>query len=222
MKTTVVIPAKNEEKSIATIIEQCLPVADEVLLVDGHSEDRTREIADGLGVRCVLDNKKGKGDAIRVGLAEAKGDVVVFIDADMSHDPREIPRLVEPIVKDGMDMVIGSRTRGGSDELFGDWDKLIRVIGSHIITMSINYRYKVALTDSQNGFRAIRRTAGLDIGMEEDIFTIEQEMIMKLLKRGYKVTEVPSHEYARRYGESNIVVWKVAPRYLFSLIKGLI
>ncbi|MGH6661590.1 MAG: glycosyltransferase family 2 protein [Rhodospirillales bacterium] len=221
MKISIVIPTRNERGTISKIIEACKPHGDEILVVDGHSTDDTRAIAEKLGVHVVLDNGKGKGDGLRVALREAKGDLVVFIDADGSHDPGDIPKLLQPILDGKADLVVGSRMRGGSDELHGTIDEFIRLMGSGIITQCINYRYGVRLTDSQNGFRAILRQAGLDIGLEEDIFTIEQEMIMKLLKHGYRVAEVASHEYARRYGESGIKVWKVWYRYVWCLIKGL-
>ncbi|MBI4699397.1 MAG: glycosyltransferase family 2 protein [Nitrospirae bacterium] len=221
MKISIVIPTRNEEKSIKEIIEQCKPFGDEILVVDGHSRDRTRYIAEEMGVRLVLDNQKGKGEGIRAGLKEACGDIVVFIDADGSHDARDIPIMVQPILEGKADLVIGSRMRGGSDELHGDLSKFIRIVGSDIITLTINYRFGVFLTDTQNGFRAIRKDVGLKIGLKENIFTIEQEMIMKTLKHGYRVMEVPAHEYSRKYGRSNIVVWKVAHRYLWCLIKNL-
>lgn len=221
MKISIVIPTKNEERSIKDIIEQCKPYAEEILVVDGHSRDRTRDIAQELGVRVVLDNESGKGEGIRIGLKEAKGDIVVFIDADGSHDANDIPKLIQPILEGKVDLVVGSRMRGGSDELHGDIGKFIRIVGSDIITLTINYRFGVRLTDTQNGFRAIKKDIGIKIGLKEDIFTIEQEMIMKVLKHGYKILEVPTHEYAREYGQSNIVVWKVAHRYIWCLIKNL-
>jgi dolichol-phosphate mannosyltransferase len=119
---TAVIPARNEELSIADIIERVKPFCDEVVVVDGHSKDRTAQIACGYGARVVSDNKKGKGDAVRVGAFAAEYDTVVFLDADGSHDPRDIPALVEPIKKGEADLVVGSRGMGGSDELHGDVD----------------------------------------------------------------------------------------------------
>ncbi|HDH53262.1 MAG TPA: glycosyltransferase family 2 protein [Nitrospirae bacterium] len=221
MKISIVIPTKNEGRSIKEIIEQCHPYCDEILVVDGHSGDLTRDIAQEAGAKVILDNQRGKGDGLRTGLKEAKGDIVVFIDADGSHDANDIPKIIQPIIEGKADLVVGSRMRGGSDELHGDIGKFIRIIGSDIITLTINYRFGVRLTDSQNGFRAIRKDVGLKIGLKEDIFTIEQEMIMKSLKHGYKIMEIPAHEYSRKYGDSNIVVWKVAHRYVWCLIKNL-
>ena len=139
-----------------------------------------------------------------------------------SHDPDDIPALAAPILAGEADLVIGSRWTGGSDELGGDIGKVIRSTGSSIITLAINYRWGVRLTDSQNGFRALSRKVVETIRLQEDIFTIEQEMIMKCLRQGLVVTEVPTHEYKRRSGSSQIVVWKVAHRYIWCLIRNLI
>jgi glycosyltransferase involved in cell wall biosynthesis len=219
-----VIPARNEEMSIAEIIERTRPFCDEIIVVDGHSKDRTVEIAQafGDGVRVVKDNKKGKGDAVRVGAFAAAYDTVVFLDADGSHDPKDIPSLVEPIKKGDADLVVGSRGKGGSDELHGDVEKLLRMVGSDLILIGINMRWKQNLTDSQNGFRAIRTEVIRSLGLVEEITTIEQEMTMKCLKKGFKVAEVPTHEYARKYGTSTIKLRRVWLRYILSFLKNLI
>ena len=109
--------------------------------------------------------------------------------------------------------------RGGSDELHCDVGKFIRMIGSDIITLGINYRFGVALTDSQNGFRALRSELARRLDLKENIHTIEQEMIIKTLKLGCRMSEVPAHEYARKNGDSTINVRKVAHRYVYSWLK---
>ena len=113
MKISIVIPTRNEEGMIKEIIDGCRPYADELMVVDGHSTDKTREIAEAAGVKVILDNGKGKGAALRYAATVVTGDIIVFIDADGSHDPRDIPRLVEPIMKGEADHVSGSRLIGG-------------------------------------------------------------------------------------------------------------
>ena len=218
---TAVIPAKNEEQSIGEIIAKTKSFCDEIIVVDGNSTDNTVQIAESLSVRIVEDNGKGKGDAIRVGAAAASHEIVVFLDADHSHDPADIPRLVEPIKRGEADLVIGSRGKGGSDELHGDVEKLLRMVGSDLILIGINLRWKQKLTDSQNGFRAIRTEVIRSLGLKENITTIEQEMTMKCLKKGYIVSEVPAHEYERKYGQSTIKLKKVWFRYIYSFVKNL-
>ncbi|MHB1413090.1 MAG: glycosyltransferase family 2 protein [Thermoleophilia bacterium] len=221
-KVSVAIMTRNEEGTIADVIRAVMPHASETLVVDGHSTDSTREIAESLGARVLLDGGLGKGDGIRTAIGAASGDALVFIDADCSHDPSSIPALVRPILAGEADMVVGSRWTGGSDELGGDFGKFIRSTGSAIITLAINYRWGARLTDSQNGFRALSTEAARQVLLEENIFTIEQEMIMKFLKRGLRVSEVPTHEYCRREGDSQIVVWKVAHRYIWCLLKNMV
>lgn len=220
-KISIVIPTRNEEKTVSQIINRCKRYADEILVIDGHSTDKTREIANNLNVRVILDNKKGKGEALRQAIQEVNGDIIVFIDADGSHDPEDIPKLIKPILDNKADHVTASRMLGGSEELHGDIQKFIRMIGSDIITLGINYRFNIRLTDSQNGFRAIKTTVARSLNLKENITTIEQEMIIKTLRNGYKMAEIPSQEHARKYGQSVIKVRRVAFRYVYSWLKYL-
>jgi len=219
---SVVIPTKNEEGLIGQIVDSVRPYADEVLVIDGHSSDGTRDIAAARGARVELDGGKGKGEALRRSMASATGDIVVFIDADGSHDPKDIPALVAPIKAGAADMVIGSRGKGGSDELHGTLEQFIRYVGSQLIMLAINYRWNVRLTDSQNGFRAVRRDVGLKLGLKANLTTIEQEMLMRALKLGYRVDEIPTHEYERKWGTSKVVVWKLWSAYVWSFFRNIV
>jgi dolichol-phosphate mannosyltransferase len=197
-------------------------MTDDLIVVDGHSTDRTIAIAQEYGANVVQDNGRGKGDAVRVGLKTARHPITVFIDADGSHDPKDIVKLVQPIAAGDADLVMGSRMLGGSDELFGDIAEVTRLLGSLVISLSINYRYGVRLTDYQNGFRAIRTEVGKAIGLTSNITTIEQEMAMKCLRYGYRVIERPTHEYRRKGGVSKIDVLRLAHIYVWNLISGLL
>jgi len=221
MKVSIIIPTKNEEGNIKNILESVKNLGDEILVVDGLSTDKTREIVQKMGVKLIMDLGLGKGEALRAALKEVAGEILVFIDADGSHDPRDIPKLIASIKEGQADLVIASRRQGGSDELYGDWNKFFREFGSNIITLLINHRFKTTLTDSQNGFRAIRKTVADTLNLKENITTIEQEMLIKVLKNGYRVTEVPSHEYKRLFGQSIIKLSKVWWRYIYSCLKYL-
>jgi dolichol-phosphate mannosyltransferase len=105
--------------------------------------------------------------------------------------------------------------------LHGGFDEFFRLAGSSFITACINRRFNCRLSDSQNGFRAIRTSVLRQLDLQEDTTTIEQEMIIKTLRRGFRMVEVPSHEHQRTHGHSHIRVWRSAPRYGFSLIKYL-
>ncbi len=222
-KVTVCIPTRNEVDNLEYVMEGARRYADDLLVVDGCSTDGTPERARELGARVVSDGGRGKGDGLRTGIREAKGDIIVFIDADGSHDSRDIPAMVNLIAADQADLVIGSRGKGGSDELHGDVEKLVRMIGSDLILIAINLRFEAQLTDSQNGYRAIRTDVARDLDLREDLTTIEQEMTIKTLKRGYRVAEIPSHEYARKSGASAISLRqpRIWWRYVWSVAKNL-
>jgi dolichol-phosphate mannosyltransferase len=193
----------------------------DMILIDGCSTDKTREIAERAGIEVILDNGMGKGAAMRQIIKNIESDIVLFFDADGSHDPNDIPRLLDLVIKNECDMAVASRMRGGSDELYGTIEEFFRLLGSQIITLAINYRFRVRLTDSQNGFRAIKTSIARDLNLKENITSIEQEMTIKCLKKGYAVKEIASHEYARKHGKSKITVWKVAHRYIWCLLKNI-
>lgn len=218
---TVVIPTLNEVETLPEIMAGVRAHTDDILVVDGRSPDGTADVARSLGARVVYDHGRGKGEAIRTVIGHLERDIVVFIDADGSHDPADIPALVAPILAGQADHVSGSRLIGGSSELHGGFDECFRLMGSSFITACINHRFRVVLSESQNGFRAIRTEVLRDLGLEEDITTIEQEMIIKTLKKGYRMGEVPTHEYRRKAGYSKITVRKVAFRYVYSMLKYL-
>jgi dolichol-phosphate mannosyltransferase len=218
---TVVIPTLNEAQTVGEIIEKVRPFTDDILVVDGHSPDGTADIARALGARIVFDHGKGKGEAIRSVIPHLEREITVFIDADGSHDPADIPALIRPILAGEADHVSGSRLMGGSSELHGGFDECFRLMGSSLITACINHRFHVQISESQNGFRAIRTAVLRDLGLQENITTIEQEMIIKTLKKGYRMAEVPSHEHKRKAGYSKISIRKVAFRYVWSMIKYL-
>jgi glycosyltransferase involved in cell wall biosynthesis len=220
-RVTVVVPARDEEGLIGEIVDAVKLYGDEVLVVDGHSRDRTQAIAVEHGARVIQDHGHGKGEALRIAIEQASHEILVFIDADGSHEPADIPRLVAPIKAGQSDMVIGSRGKGGSDELHGTLEQFIRYTGSQLITLAINYRWNVRLTDSQNGFRAIRRDVAARLGLTSNLTTIEQEMLMKALKQGFRVSEVGSHEYERRWGTSKVAVSKLWFAYGWSFLRNL-
>jgi len=222
LRISVVIPAKDEDKTLERILTGVKKYADELIVVDGHSTDKTKNIALLHGARFILDHGKGKGDGIRTAIEAVSGDVIVFIDADGSHDPNDIPKLIQPILSGAADHVGGSRMLGGSEELAGKLEFLIRWLGSAIILTGINYWLNVFLTDSQNGFRAIRTEVARDLDLKENITTIEQELIIKTIKKGYRITEVPTHEYRREHGDSKIKLSRVWFRYGYSWLKYLL
>jgi dolichol-phosphate mannosyltransferase len=219
---TVVIAAKDEEPTIGDVVRCCRRFAAQVIVVDGRSRDGSTEIAREEGAEVLTEAGPGKGTAIRTAIPHIRGSITVFMDADGSHVASDIPCLVEPIRRGEADHVTASRLLGGSSELHGGFDEFFRLAGSSFITACINWRFNVRLSDTQNGFRAIRTCVLRDLNLVEGQTTIEQEMIMRTLHRGYRIVERPSHERARVYGHSHVNVWRAAPRYVWSLVTNLL
>lgn len=218
---TIIIPTFNEEAGIGEIVKKCRQYSDDVIVVDGHSQDETRTIAGEFGAKVILDNKRGKGDAMKQGVVKASNSIVIFIDADNSHDAADIPKIVEEIKK-GKDFIVTSRMLGGSDELHGTFDNLIRATGSGLMAVLINWRWGTRLTDILNGFRGIRKEVFQKLNLKQDGFLIEHEMIINTLKRKYKVGEVASHEYERKGGKSKLRTsqgWKFIIHFLYLMLK---
>ena len=221
-KVTVVIPAFNEEKTIAGIIRGVRQYCDEILLVSAkRCTDNTRKIAKSLGANVAIDNGKGKGAGMRYAIRELQDGIIVFVDADGSHVIKDMPKLIKPLQNNEADMVLASRFLGGSEELHGTFGKFLRMFLSMSIAQIINWRFKTAIGDTQNGYRAIKANVAKDLDLTSDIFDIETEMVMKCYKKGYTILEVPSRELKRCYGESGIKLTKVGFRYLTTVLRNL-
>ncbi len=221
-KVTVALMAYNEEKTIGETIRKTRPYADELLaVISKKSHDKTLDIVKKNHVNYVFDHGMGKGEAIRTAISTVKEGVIVFMDCDGSHDPADIPRMVEPIKKGRADLIVGSRMLGGSDELHGTFLNYIKTVGTEFIQLIINYRFGVQLTDCENGFRAIRTDVAKKLKLNANDFDIEQEMVMKALRKGFKVNEVAAHEYERKYGKSKLPLGRIWWKFITRLIREL-
>ncbi len=204
MSTTVAIIARDEEQTIEAVVRAARPFADELLLVDGGSRDRTTELASAAGATVVCDRGRGKGDGVRTAIDRASGDVLVLMDGDGSHAAADIPALCAPIAQGRAEMVIGSRLRGGSDEFHGTLDNVVRQVGGTVISWMLHWRWGTDITDCENGFRAVLPAAARQLRLEADDFLIEQELTIRAIKAGWRIREVASHEYARQGGVSKL------------------
>lgn len=204
MKASIIIPTYNEKKNVAVILSKIKKLYGkkyEVIVVD-DSTDGTYELAKRMGAKAIRNEvRRGKGYAMRVGFQNATGDVVVVMDADQSHQPEDIPKLIEPMKDKKVGIVIGSRILGGSDEY-----TFFRAIGNVMITGAFNTFFKTNLLDSVNGFKAIRKE--ITEGLKVDGFEIEFEMLGKCMSKGYKIVEVPSHERSRAFGQPKFKAFK--------------
>lgn len=206
---TISVFAKNEEENIPFVVDRLLARYDAgrmVFVLDGDIESTARILTEK-GIRFIQGPGRGKGAAIRFAIRSIDSELLVFMDADGSHDPDEIDGLLEPLTNDSAEMVIGSRFLGSSEELHGSMSDRLRyagnVTGNFVINALWN-RTGTKITDAQNGFRSVKRKPFLALALEEDGFSIEQEMVIKCLKNGYRIREVPSFERRRKYGSSHI------------------
>ena len=221
-RVAVVILARNEERTIGRAVRGAAGGAHEVIVLDGCSTDQTAAVAHEAGAEVLRDPGRGKGSAIRMAIDRLEADVLVFMDADGSHDPHDIPRLAMPVARGEVDLCVGSRFAGGSDELSATLPQLVRTLGNIALNVAINLRWGSSLTDTLNGFRAVRRRAAASVGLREDRHTIEQEVVMKMLRHGYRVANVPSHEFARQHGTSHINIWREWPRFVLCVARNLV
>ena len=220
---TAIIPARNEELTVGLVVRECLNYVGTVIVVEGGSTDRTAAIAAAAGARVIRDEGLGKGAALRLAVSHVTTPICVFVDADGSHDPIDIPLLVAPILADTADHVTGSRLLGGSDELHGGGDEFLRLAGSAFITYLFIWRYGSRLSDSQNGFRAIRTDVFRRLNLRSRHTTIEMEMIAATLAAGLVLSEVPTHERRRAAGYSKISLSRpsIWLAYGWHLVAGL-
>ena len=212
---TIIIPAYNEEEGILNIIKELkkLPENYDIIVVDDGSTDNTYEVARSTGIKVIRHPyNKGNGAAIKTGALEARGDVLLFMDGDGQHNPEYIPDVLQYIGE--YDMVVGART----EEFKG---LAIRNAGNRFLILLANYLTGFKIQDLTSGFRAIKKDVFRDLGLVEDKTTIEQEMVMKALKKEYRIKEIASHEYLRRYGKSKIELYRVWHLYIWCLLKNL-
>lgn len=206
LRTTVLMCALNEEQSLPHVLPRIPNWVDEVLLVDGHSTDRTVEVARELrpDIRAVYQPGKGKGDALRYGVRHAKGDIIVTLDADGQTDPAELPRFVEAIQR-GHDFAKGTRFR----RPFSTSRPIHRIVGNWIITLTFNLLFFRLYTDLCSGYNAFRKQAigALDFS-HPDGLADEPLLHARVCKAGLRVTEVPHRDPPRIAGNSKAPSWR--------------
>jgi glycosyltransferase involved in cell wall biosynthesis len=207
MLLSVIIPVFNEEQTVGNIIRRVKAVMEklgfkyEVIVVDDCSRDQSREISKKAGIRVYqLKEHMGKGYALRAGLAEAKGKIVVTIDSDGSHRPEELPMLLAPVLKDQADLVIGSRYLVQKPVAA----RKLNAFGVRLFNFLIRLFTKTAVSDSQSGYRVMKSTVLKGMSLKSDEYEIESEMLVKTARRGFRVMELPITFEQRTYGRSRL------------------
>jgi glycosyltransferase involved in cell wall biosynthesis len=213
---SVIVPIYNEERTLAQVVDEliALGLRLEVLLVNDGSTDGTAAELARLAERYPQvqalhqPSNRGKGAAVRRGIDESTGDIVLIQDADLEYSPSDIPALIEPLVSGKADAVFGTRLRGGAHpqraHLFWHY------AGNRFLTLLANVLYNTTISDMEVGYKAFRGDLVRGLDLVSDDFRIEPELTAKILRIGpsLRLYEVPISYYGRSYAEGKKITWR--------------
>ncbi len=221
-KLTIVIPVYNEQQTVAEILRRVrdVPVPKEIIVVDDCSTDGTRaeleQLTDWPELRVIYQARNaGKGAALRTGFAAATGDVVVVQDADLEYDPRDLPRLLEPILDGTADVVYGSRYLHEEPQ---DPSRIHRW-GNFLLTWASNLCTGLRLTDMETCYKMIPRPLLQSLNIQQNRFGFEPEVTAKLARRGVRITELPVRYESRGYKEGKKIGWRDGVNALYCIVR---
>jgi glycosyltransferase involved in cell wall biosynthesis len=222
MLLTVIIPVYNEAKTIEEIVRrvQKTGLANEILIVDDGSTDGTRDLLAALDgrdqVRVLFhDRNRGKGAAVRTGVAASHGNVLLIQDADLEYDPREFPNLLRPLEEGLADVVYGSRFLGAARRPIHFWN----MVANRILTFVTNILYNNILSDMETGYKVFRRQVAEEMNLRARGFEFEPEFTAKVLKRKVRIFEVPIAFNPRDYAEGKKIKMRDAFIAVWTLIR---
>lgn len=225
IKLSVMIPVYNEKSTLEEIVRQVRAVKldgveTEIIAVDDGSTDGSREVLQKLAqtpdFRAYFHEKnQGKGAAIQTAIQHAQGDILLIQDADLEYDPRDYAVLLRPILEGRTCVVYGSRFLGGPHKTMF----FSHMLGNKLLTLVTNILYDTILSDMETCYKVFCREVAEGITLRSRRFDLEPEITAKILKRGYRVLEVPISYYGREYVEGKKITWRDGPVALWTLIK---
>lgn len=222
MRISVIIPVYNEEATITELVSrvQAVDLETDIIIVDDGSTDGTSahlETIDSTfeNVRILRHEKNcGKGAALRTGLAEATGEVIIIQDADLEYDPRDYETLLVPILDGRADVVYGSRFLGGPQRVLFFW----HYVGNKLITLLCNAFSNINLSDMETGYKVFKKAVIEDISLRSNRFGFEPEFTMKIAKKGFRIYEVPISYSGRTYEEGKKIGWYDGLAAIFTIL----
>ena len=226
-KLSIVIPVLNERETIAEIVRRIqavpLPLEKEIIAVDDGSKDGTQEVLKKIpGVRAFFhDRNRGKGAALKTGIRAASGQIILLQDADLEYDPEDYPAIIQPILEDRAQFVMGSRFLKERPRFFNkEGDPFFsHYVGNHMIIWSTNFLYGQKNTDYEGCYKAFIKSLSDSIPIEANGFAFDNELICKTLRRGHKIMEVPIHYRPRLYSEGKKIKWQDGAVMLWTIVK---
>ncbi|MFQ6108530.1 MAG: glycosyltransferase family 2 protein [Candidatus Aminicenantales bacterium] len=223
MRLSIIIPVFNEKDTIEEIVRRVQDVdvgmEKEIIIVDDGSDDGSRQILEGMKgpyTRVFFHEKnQGKGAALQTGFSKATGEIILVQDADLEYDPRDYPKLLEPILDGRADVVYGSRFLGGPHRVLFFW----HYVGNKMLTTLSNMLSNLNLSDMETCYKVFRKSILDKISLKSKRFGFEPEITIKLAKMRCRIYEVPISYSGRDYSEGKKIGWKDGVAAIYHILR---